>query len=569
MSNPSFSNIDLWLFELMEGNLSAKQIEQLELFLLQHPEFDVDRDVWEMAKMKAATPVFVGKEKMKRRVPIVWYSLAGTAALFFLVTISIQFWNNSLRLDTPNSRAELTTKKINEELSKLLDHLKQSEANLEEHFQSDILESINQNDSTANTELAGLGSGVKQYESPLMNKLQRTSRKYRELEVRKTPWSEINGLPLFAMNAIDINVVNSLDDYSARIVSLKDADSNDFVDSVRAKRSYGMEYGEYEMTFKVRMNKFSRALRRMMDNPVALKNYRDPHYHVPGMLPNDVSFSSTGALLKTRVQAISRLQWQNADNEQVLSQIAVDGYAYGVRGGLGVQINHGMYNDGAMNLASVALTYSPKISITKIVSLEPAVRFKMGNKSFDKLRMNDVSEVELDRGNVHQFYPGEATPIGNDLWYKDLGLSLMINTEWFFVGAQVDNIFRYRDNIYSNDISNPRRASNHFVGTLGTDWVSSDKKISLSPYIVYQNNENLSEAWLGANARFSWLTFGASVSTNLEPAASLGLKFKQFSIQYNADYTKSLMTSHQSLSHQVSLRFTAKPNRFGKRILNL
>ena len=96
MSNPSFSNIDLWLFELMEGNLSAKQIEQLELFLLQHPEFDVDRDVWEMAKMKAATPVFEGKEKMKRRVPIVWYSLAGTAALFFLVTISIQFWNNSL-----------------------------------------------------------------------------------------------------------------------------------------------------------------------------------------------------------------------------------------------------------------------------------------------------------------------------------------------------------------------------------------------------------------------------------------------------------------------------------------
>ena len=49
MSNPSFSNIDLWLFELAEGNLTPAQIEQLEAFLMNNPELDVERDMWEMA----------------------------------------------------------------------------------------------------------------------------------------------------------------------------------------------------------------------------------------------------------------------------------------------------------------------------------------------------------------------------------------------------------------------------------------------------------------------------------------------------------------------------------------
>ena len=54
MSNPSFSNIDLWLFELAEGNLTAEQIEQLEAFMIRHPELEVDRDVWEMTKIKSS-----------------------------------------------------------------------------------------------------------------------------------------------------------------------------------------------------------------------------------------------------------------------------------------------------------------------------------------------------------------------------------------------------------------------------------------------------------------------------------------------------------------------------------
>ena len=145
----------------------------------------------------------------------------------------------------------------------------------------------------------------------------------------------------------------------------------------------------------------------------------------------------------------------------------------------------------------------------------------------------------------------------------------MVNTEWFFVGAQLDNLFRHKDNVYANDYDNPHRADYHFVATIGTDWVSRKENLGLSPYLVYQKKERLSEAWLGANFRWNWFTLGAAISTNMEPAASIGLKIDHFAMTYNADFVESHMTGVKSLSHQLTLRFIGKPSRFGRRLLNL
>lgn len=586
MSNPSFSNIDLWLFELEEGNLSPNQIEQLEIFLLQNPEFDVDKDVWEMARVNSSPPVFEEKENLKRRAPIAWYSFASVAVLFCIVGITASTLNQPTLNQKLKSAEELRSDKINVVLNKELRSLKSKLNNVhpDDIYENksivgnfEVTDSRNsivasvENQKQLPTdgvegELIESGYFKVKNEALLANGIDEQSKDY--------TFSE---LPLIDLNTIDIVEENTIQTFELKSSPITEEDqgmahleSGEINNKVTTpNKSYGADYGSYQLTLKGRINNISRAVQRMMDNPVALKNYRDPHYHVPGMLPNDVNFSSTGALLTTRVQAFSRLQWFGEENQQLMNQIAIDGYAYGMRGGVGVQLNHQMYQDGSMNIADVAITYSPKISVTKTISVEPALRFKMGNKSIDRSKMSSIDAIEMDRGNVNDFYPGEESPIGNDLWYKDLGIGVMINTEWFFIGAQVDNVFKHTDNMYSNDLQNKRRASNHFVGTIGTDWVSTNKNVSLSPYLVYQNKERLSEAWLGANFRLSKFTIGAAVSSNIEPAASIGMKFDRFAIQYNADYLKSTMTSRQSLSHQLSIRFTAKPNRFGKRILNL
>jgi type IX secretion system PorP/SprF family membrane protein len=316
---------------------------------------------------------------------------------------------------------------------------------------------------------------------------------------------------------------------------------------------------DYKQSFSSRLSKAKRALTRMMDNPVALKNLKDPYYHIPALQAMDVNFGSVGTLLATRVQTLTRAQWLGEENQQFMNQIAVDGYAYGIRGGLGLQLNNGYYANGQIMNSSAAITYSPKFSVNRNILVEPSVRFKMGNKSLNSSKITDLGQAEMDRGNVHEFYPSGAAPIGKDLWYRDMGLGLMVNTKWFFVGVQGDNLFKHYDNVYSN--STNKRAGTHFIATIGTDYESQRENIGLSPYIVYQKNEQLSEAWLGLNARYDWITMGAAVSSKADLVGSIGLKFNRFAVNYNMDYTHSYLFNKQIISHQLSLRFVAFSNK--------
>jgi type IX secretion system PorP/SprF family membrane protein len=316
---------------------------------------------------------------------------------------------------------------------------------------------------------------------------------------------------------------------------------------------------DYKESFSSRLSKAKRALARMMDNPVALKNLKDPYYHIPALQAMDVNFGSVGTLLATRVQTLSRAQWLGEENQQFMNQISVDGYAYGIRGGLGLQLNNGYYANGQIMNSSAAITYSPKFSVNRNILVEPSIRFKMGNKSLNSSKITDLGQAEMDRGNVYEFYPSGSAPMGKDLWYRDMGLGLMVNTKWFFIGVQGDNLFKHYDNIYSN--ATEKRAGRHFIATIGTDYESQRENIGLSPYIVYQQNEQLSEAWLGVNARYEWITMGAAVSSNADLVGSLGMKFNRFAVTYNMDYTHSYLFDKQIISHQLSLRFVAFSNK--------
>ncbi len=183
--------------------------------------------------------------------------------------------------------------------------------------------------------------------------------------------------------------------------------------------------------------------------------------------------------------------------------------------------------------------------------------------------MTDVTAVEVERGIMHDYYPDGSSPLGKDLWYKDFGAGLMVNTKWFFAGVQLDNLFRHKDNMYSNSINNPERADYHFVANLGTDWVSRKGNVRLSPYAVYQSKGQLSELWVGANFQWSGFVIGASYSSNYDPSATIGMKFDHFAMYYNADYSISRMTEKREISHQLTIRFTGKQSRFGNRFIKL
>lgn len=607
MSNPSFSNIDLWLFERAEGNLSPEQLEQLDMFLLRNPELDIERDVWEMAKVEKHVYIYPEMASLERkRRPVAAFGLMAFF-LLFAGTTSYLFWNGT-------SEAEATHELIARQNADVKHELFQQLKDVQ------LVKSSVQAEATPSSELHKAASNSNAFLKTLnsstfvRNENQRTaqtstqininaisSREAGAIEVgvtaqtgsteiqnpieRSVPETEIARLNGAEIALETIEILDSTEPIAtisteSSVPELISADVNQINNSsesdpfggskwnpnrTRSNVAFTSHKSNYEKSsFKDRLSTFARNLDRMMSAPIALKNSREPHYHVPGLTANDISFSTAGTLIATRVQATSRIQWLGRENEQFSNQLSVDGYSRQMRGGWGLQLNHQWYKDGGIQVAQAAVTYSPKISVSRFISVEPSVRFKMGNKQLNSNQLSDVEMVELERGNEQDFYPNGGSPIGKNLWYKDLGLGMLVNTKWFFAGAQLDNLFKHKDNLYDNNWSDPRRAQNYFTATIGTDWLSRNEKLKFSPYIVYQKNERLSEAWAGASFSWNWLSIGAAASSNLEPAASLGVRFDHFSLLYNVDYTHSRMLNEKALSHQVTLRFVGKRNHFGK-----
>jgi len=561
MSNPSFSNIDRWLFELMEGNLSPEQVAQLESFLMQHPELDVDKDVWTQAKVDHQEFIYPHQDKFVRRRPVGLYSAIGFFTIVLLASLAVYTNTNTdftKDLAIARNQKEFENEKnaisesVNSTKVKFTNSLNASTRKIDE--QSNELNIHATQDKSFTNTTRSIKNAVRikeQHENRLLKadeaeEISAVSLATVESEMKKAP---VNKLVALKADLIDVQ-------------------ESDFADANESKRAVRFAKSDYKVTFGSRLHKMGRNLQRMLDNPIALRNQRDPYYHVPGMQAMDVNFSSVGTMLATRVQATGRAQWLGSANQQIMSQLSIDGYSYAIRGGLGFQMSHNYYGLGEIENYNAALTYSPKFSVSRGVTVEPSVRFKMGSKMLDSKNLLPGTKVEYDRSTVQEFLVNGSAPIGKQLWYKDLGLGLMVNTKWFYAGIQGDDLFNHYDNIYSNALEDQRRVGSHFVATLGTDYQSIKKTITVSPYIVYQQRETLKEAWLGTTVKLKWLTVGGAISSNLEPAASIGLKFQQFAITYNADYTQSALLNQHSLSHQMTIRFVSKPSRIGQRLLN-
>lgn len=575
MSNPSYSNIDRWLFELTEGNLSPEQIAQLEAFLIQHPELDVDRDMWELAKVDSQEVVYPHQNKIVRRRPVGLYMSLGFASIVVFISLGVfNFINYSatpiLTVSHVSTNSEFEN--LNEPTTTNNGNSKQFEANSIGNtllgFKTNDKEASHTNLSV--TEFTQTGFNNKIVHSRTSNE----NSKNTSLVANQDLNSMNSSGDLFGFNPLNKDaipkgeILDELETIEVKQIDIKRPYNEIVFHSFNYNGGTRFTKTDYKIPFSSKMSNMARSLQRMLDNPVALKNMKDPYYHVPGMQAMDVNFGAVGTLLATRVQTVSRAQWLGQENQQFMNQLSIDGYSYGVRGGLGFQFNHNYYGKGGIENYHAALIYSPKISVARNINVEPSVRFKMGSKLLNSDQLEIGSEIEYDRMNTQSFYSSGEAPVGSNLWYKDLGLGLMVNTKWFYVGVQGDNLFEHYDNIYSNDISNPKRASKHFVATIGTDYESKKENITVSPYCVYQQQEALSEGWLGVNLRYHWLTIGGAVSSNFEPAASIGMKFDHFMVTYNADLTHSQLLNKEILSHQVTIRFLTKPSRIGQRLLN-
>ena len=102
MITPNYDNIDRWLFDYTEGNLSSEQESLLENYILNHPELEVDLDMWKMSNIKASesfvNDIHLQKKTENRKV----FALVNTIGLIIILLIGRQIHLDEQDSSSPN-----------------------------------------------------------------------------------------------------------------------------------------------------------------------------------------------------------------------------------------------------------------------------------------------------------------------------------------------------------------------------------------------------------------------------------------------------------------------------------
>ena len=562
MTSPNFENIDLWLFDYTEGNLSVYQKELLENYILNHPELEIDLDMWNMAKVPVVETIdHIVEIKKKREHRFAFYATSLIGAVIILLigkTHELYSVNNNLNNKSQISKIENTSgvnKRIFNERKLLNKNPKEASEN-SKNTPSEIQLSIAQ--ANANIILTSVNITKKQ-------------RSYGSENYTTEPDSEI----LFARSS-----KNGLQEQEEDILSL-----TPFVLPIQpADFLNGTSYSNAELTVttdapkhkslglsglrlntKTLFNKIDRALSKS----IAFSNYRDHFYIIPGIASNNVNLSATGSTSQTRFISTSRARWLGTNNEKISQELSLDGYARSIRSGIGAQMSYDNYADGTIKDWSASFIFSPKIALSRNISFEPAAKLKIGNKilNADKVENNTVSLYNNNNPQVFEYDTSQN--IGRKLWYRDLDAGFTINTKVLYIGFQAENILNHVENLYQNQQNSENLIPTTYSVLAGTQYLSRNEKISFHPYVYMRSNVNRTSYYTGFSFDLDKLFIGASYGSNDEYSGALGLSLDRFALLIQTTRAHQEQLNQNLFTHQLTLRVNSPMSKKTRRYITL
>ena len=560
-------NFDRWMFDYKEGNLSGAEKEAFENFLLQNPQYEMEMDAWNNAFIENEEFEYPHAHELTkdRKVAAGWYYSAA-AAIVLLIGGTI-FFNSNSNInhnspvasfdyeDSPEAFADRFIKngsQLGNEVDVIADDIA-----------SDASTANNHADNSFNTAISN-SNGIADYENSVeentdVNSLNdwtasnNSGSNYVSNKLGDQTDSDVNigeGHNEAALSQ-EFNKFGGTEEHGGQYLTNPDASELNF--DVAKNGSYDFS------SWQNKVKRFYHKLEKMFDNPIGLTNLRDPELVMPNSSVLAFNPAFAGGMLSPRFEMNYRNQWLGAEHNSQQLTMSFDNYIYQMRGGVGLVLNAKDYKYGQFGDYNMSLIYSPKMLVNKNVVIEPAVKMTLGVLNANGNKLSPESQIELDRGRTLSTPAAPQMKGNQQLWYKDYGLGLVVNTKWFYAGFSADNLNKHFENVYNEEgYATPTSTPIKINAIIGTDWESKNrplnKPLSLSAFVAYDQFGERQEAWGGLSSRFNCVTLGASVSNELNYTASAGLQFEHFKLVYHYDRTTSLITDKQIGSHNLSLR---------------
>lgn len=531
MITPNYDNIDRWLFDFTEGNLSSEQESLLENYILNHPELEVDLDMWKMSNIKASesfvNDIHLQKKTENRKL----FALVNTIGLIIILLIGRQIHLDEQDFSSPNlAQVEVLQ---NNKISIIDEKANEPKVNISQEDHNIVRDPL--------LETSNLIADIS----------------LRPMETNSLIRNEFfldNANPVYKQELLIEKLELNLDTQLSRIKTNNtiEDDYTEFAERTNTKKIDSKSFSLLDNT-KALINKVDRALSKN----VALSNYRDHHYLIPHTSSIDANLSTIGSVSQSRIQSISRVRWMESDQSKLTQQITFDTYARGIRSGIGGQVNYDYYADGSIKDWNGALMISPKIALSRNILLEPVAKLKIGNKLLDRNKIENNSLAIFNSDSPQLFSYDSTLNVGRKLWYRDLDIGFTINTNIFYVGVQASNILNHSENIYQNTGSTNYRTPTVLSVCAGTQYVSRNEKLSFHPYFYLRSVNKYNQYFGGFSLDLDKIYIGAAADFDKNYTGSIGLSLDRFALILQS--TRSFIPSlNQHLyTHQLTIRINS------------
>ena len=553
---PTHENIDRWLFDYTEGNLSAQQEQQLESFLMNHPDLELDLDAWELAKIDAAPMVFENKTSLYKKRN--YKTTFAFASLLLLLISGIVFFGNRTKEETQTNANNARTIKTS-----TVQKAPSTRKTTTTRVNADQLTSLAERQFIAipvsapyKTSMALAG----QY-SPNRNELEQVAQ-YES----SSDFSKSNVLSFSSLNNAIENELTEMPLMNLYLIK------NMLVVGYRTDfKKEKLIFTKENVLTDVSLGNIDlfRKIDQLLSKDIGLSNNQSYDYAITGHSNLDLNFSSVGTTSQTRFQAMSSMRsFDNPSQLKLVNQLSLDGYSRGMRAGFGIQANYDVFSEGLIKNSQVALIFSPKIALSRKISIEPALRFKMGTQTLNQDKLKNFSSVEMNNGQVNQFQFDSTLAIGQTLWSRDLDAGLTIQTPLFFLSAQINNLFRHNENIYTND-GTTLRATHVWNVITGTQYTSRNEKLIFAPYALYQHSNYQQQLFGGFTFKAGKAQFGMSYGNLTTGNLSLGYVGEKFALIGQSGFGTLQSTQQRTFTHQLTLRIHSSVSKKSRRYISL
>ena len=568
MNIPNRENIDRWLFDWTEGNLSPSQEMQLEEFLIENPDLSIDADAWDAATVSSIPFAYDNQaslKKRKKRVFAYWQ--------FYALILLIAAGGTSLYFSYKTETQQIAAKSSNTSKSPIskitTTPLKNNDSQEPITIQSPISNEGRQNFYEAPSYQVSLN---KQNEYINTNTLPYSS------ENEKVTFDDntiTNSNEMAVQPVIPIEKIELIDKLDVSAVSSEPLIAADEIIQSENGNGNGYENENKKLSRKkinmprLKLNSSSQ-LSKWVKKDLTNTNQKDRVYALSEKSNLDLNNSFVGNISQLKFQSMSTVRWIDiAEQQKISQQISFDGYLREAKAGLGIISNYSNFSNGLIQDWNLNLIYAPKLAINRYLTIEPSMKYTFGKKVLNSSKVINNSTVEVETNQLETFSIDPNQAIGKNLWYRDLGAGLIINAGPIYFGGQVNNLLNHQDNLYSNDYTSIRRANRELTLVGGTDFNSKNGNFTFSPYIFHTIFGSQSSTYLGASIQLKSFLIGGSYQTNGSSSGMIGLHKDRFSLLCQTSYASSSYTQSKSFIHQLTIRINSNISKKTRRYLYL